>query len=510
MSRASLQFRMYGVRALLVLLCVIPSAVVAIESPSEVAATNNSTAALPPPIQYRRIYVPADKMDAWPRDGEKLIPIEKRDFDAWIHAANDPTTGEKTQATIYAAEYAARLEPNGQLHGKGRWTIVLRGDKPAFLPLGDMSLVLDNARWQNLPQQPVRIGMWGETSRAPHRFGLEVARSGTLEFDWHIEAHSVDNQIDIPWLVPTANSTTLTLDIPDGKQPRIDGGVVLESALGSTKDKTSDRPLRHWVIALTPSETKRLRIESADRKLSEPAAQTVLHEEVGYRIGPRGMEMTAKWNLAVPADQTRELAIAVPLGLQLSSIKSDAGDLTWRLISDSSTPTDTAFINLPKSDGSKQIQITFEAWQPLVMGAPWRLPRLRAEGVFWSSAKFELAIAATHELKHLDLTDCVETNVNRLNASDESPETHSFAAYSSSAAIGDQSIGAPSRRHSPGRFFVRSGRSKSERPSRHSIKPFSRGHPSACRHRGAWLDRRSLGNHSSRRYVRMVYRPTRI
>ena len=28
------------------------------------------------PIEYRRIYVPAEKIDAWPRDGEKYVPVE--------------------------------------------------------------------------------------------------------------------------------------------------------------------------------------------------------------------------------------------------------------------------------------------------------------------------------------------------------------------------------------------------------------------------------------------------
>ena len=42
----------------------------------------------PPSSEYRRIFVPAENVDAWPRDGEKFLPIESREFDAWVAAAN--------------------------------------------------------------------------------------------------------------------------------------------------------------------------------------------------------------------------------------------------------------------------------------------------------------------------------------------------------------------------------------------------------------------------------------
>jgi hypothetical protein len=69
MSRASLQFWMLGSQTLLTLVCALYSPVIADEVPRAIAAASNSGNPPPPPIQYRRIFVPADKMDAWPRDG---------------------------------------------------------------------------------------------------------------------------------------------------------------------------------------------------------------------------------------------------------------------------------------------------------------------------------------------------------------------------------------------------------------------------------------------------------
>src|SRR5262249_43396394 len=87
------------------------------------------------PLQYRRVFVPADKIDAWPRNGEKLIPIESRDFDRWIGAANASELARTGGATVESAEYTASLDDNGRLQGQGQWKVVVRGDSPAFLPL---------------------------------------------------------------------------------------------------------------------------------------------------------------------------------------------------------------------------------------------------------------------------------------------------------------------------------------------------------------------------------------
>src|SRR4051812_10625664 len=69
---------------------------------------SSAISAAPPAssIQYRQVFVPADKMEAWPRDGEKLIPIETRDFDDWIRSAN-AASGQINQVAISTAEYSA-------------------------------------------------------------------------------------------------------------------------------------------------------------------------------------------------------------------------------------------------------------------------------------------------------------------------------------------------------------------------------------------------------------------
>src|SRR6478672_5957230 len=55
-------------------------------------------------INYRRIFVPASDMWAWPRDGEKFLPIESNDFDARVKGANRSAASVQS-ATITKAIY---------------------------------------------------------------------------------------------------------------------------------------------------------------------------------------------------------------------------------------------------------------------------------------------------------------------------------------------------------------------------------------------------------------------
>ncbi len=411
------------------------AAAVADEGQTKAPAESRDHASDNSSIQFRRIYVPADKIDVWPRNGEKYIPVESRDFDRWVRLANDSDSSRSNSATIDFAEYTGSLESDRRLSGEGRWTIVLRGDKPAFLPLDNLSIVLRNAHWQDAPQQPVRLGLWGKSDRTPTRFGLEVARTGVLVFDWHVQSHASDDQVEIPWRVPTANSQRLALDLPESRELQLDGGVLLESK-GRPRDNKAKSPiLRRWLIAFNSYRDANLRILNTDRKIPATPAKIALRENLNYHAGPRGLDISATWQLTHPAEQKQELILAVPPAMQLTSLKVDGCELAWRIQRDSSAPSDLAIIELPAGDPAKPLEIVLGAWQPLVTGEAWRLPRLRPEGVLWTAGNFELSVDPAYELERVEPTDCLETGSRPLPSSADAPESHSFTAYTKSAAV---------------------------------------------------------------------------
>mgnify|MGYP002382062205 CR=1 FL=1 len=78
-------------------------------------------------IEFRRIYAPADRIQAWPRDAVRYVPIDAQDFESMVRQAHanrqaQPDTG----AQILAAEYRAALDGD-TLSGELDWNIKLAG-----------------------------------------------------------------------------------------------------------------------------------------------------------------------------------------------------------------------------------------------------------------------------------------------------------------------------------------------------------------------------------------------
>ncbi|MEX2091500.1 MAG: hypothetical protein WD971_02425, partial [Pirellulales bacterium] len=272
------------------------------------------------PTAYRRILVPADSPSTWPRDGETFLPVEAHDFDAWVAAANQPPSA----ANIATAEYQARLAGNELTGGRGLWRVVLHGERPARMLLGETSLAIRNARWRGEVDEPARLGWSSAGTGEPLDYALEVPRSGELEFDWHATpVPTATGALDIPLRLPIAASTRLFVDLPANKRPVLEGSVVLESP---TKSAARGR----WVLAAGASPSGVLRIEDANRAATRSELSTVVREVLRYDVGKRGIELEAKLRLATRGVPLKELSVSLPTGLQLIAAAMGEHDLKWR------------------------------------------------------------------------------------------------------------------------------------------------------------------------------------
>ncbi len=415
--------------------CRVALAAIIICGAWPLAAEPVSSSAAEPPVVYRRLYVPAGNVDAWPRDGEKYLPVESRDFEAWVAAANEAAAPIRFSAAIDSAEYHARLEDDGRLHGSGQWSITAPGGKPVFLPLPRLSLIIRNPRWKDAADQPARLGAWGATGGEPARFGLSAPRTGVLEFDWSAQPQSRNGQLELPWHVPAATTNRVVLDLPAGKQPSIDGSVVLESTPLPADPAKDAKPRRQWALALTPSLEATLRINSTGQAKRESAERLTLREEVDYQVQQRGLEIVADWRLEGPVGQQRELSVPLSGGIQLVSAASEGRELNWHIARGVSPSPDKAILTLPDPSDPRSLHVTLTAWQPLTLDRPWQLPGLRPDGVFWSAGQLGLAVASEFELRSLNPLDCGQTSVTQPGAGPENSESFSLMAYSPTAKL---------------------------------------------------------------------------
>lgn len=413
-------------RSILLIGCLVVAGNSSIVAADEVASR--------PPNAFRRVFVPANRMDVWPREGEKLVPIAAQEFDRWVQSANESPDTDQHLAVIARAEYSARIR-DGKLRGVGRWTIDYRGQQPTILELGEMSLVLTEPHWLKPANTPARLGLWGNNGDSPSRYGLEVRKSDVLEFNWHINRSITRDQSELPWLAPVASTSQLTIDLPVGKVPLINEGVIVQSALLADIGKTPTDKFRRWVIALKPSHGCTLQITTAGGLSADVATPIAVSEETNYRCGSRGLDFEQTWRLQGSIGHLRRLSLAAPHGLQLSSIKFGAVDLAWHVHSGASSSSDDVIVELPEVVPQNARDITLTGWQPLTTGAPWTLPRIQSKGVFWTGGKIHLSIDSLYELQHLELSDCVEIASPSLSSGQNGVEQHFLTEYGPNAAI---------------------------------------------------------------------------
>ena len=386
------------------------------------------------PVAYRRVFVPAENVDAWPRDGEKYIPVDARDFDAWVVAANSAASDGPAAVTIDAAEYTGRLDANGRLVGTGTWNVSVRGQEPAILPLGELSVAIRDPRWQSAKDKRARLGYWADSGSEANRPGLEVLKSDILNFKWSAPAQSARDSFEFPWQLPAAVSSRLILELPEGKVPTIDGGIALESN-ASAPDVGDGKPRRRWVLALAAGTNARLRIASPNHDSTRSARDLTLCEECSYKVEQNGLSITAVWRLEGGVDRGRELNIPLPRGTQLESITADGRELTWQITRGGAASADIAIVKLPDTGDRRSLRLALTAWSPLILDRPWQLPILRPDGVFWSAGTLDLTVADTFELRALTPLEAAQTNISQFGPTATGLETYSVQLFSPAASV---------------------------------------------------------------------------
>ena len=385
-----------------------------------------------PPIRraYRRVMVPADTPSAWPRDGEKFLPVESRDFDGWITAANRPGA----ESSIVDAEYHARLEGQQLVGTSGRWQVAVRGEGPARMPLAAGSLLIQHSRWNGDPPQRARLGWWPASDGPQMLYALEVPRSGELEFDWHAPVlEVVGTSLEMPLRLPTAARTRLVLELPAGKRPEVAGGLVVEPSADASDQASGDT--RRWVIGVGESASLVLRIVDASARPAQESPAATLDESVRYDVRSRGFDLEAQLKIHAGDSPLSQLGVALPESLQLVEATAGGQEMAWiTMPAEKSGGTHRITLQLPKLPESGELVVVLHAWGAVPFGESWQLPTMSYDGLFWTSGNLELEIDDSLELCELTHVDCIQTAASAGTTSGGGQSLW-FQSYSPQAAL---------------------------------------------------------------------------
>jgi hypothetical protein len=374
-----------------------------------------------PTRAFRRVLVPAESPETWPRDGQSLLPVEAHEFEGWVQAAN----ARPSPASIVAAEYRARFEDDALVDTRGTWHVELPGDRAARLTLGGSTIAIRSVNWRGGNRAAARLGWWPAQDGGGFSRALEVPASGVVDFEWDLKPPVTDSTSQRFLLeFPTSARTRLELDLPAGKRPVVQMGTVVESPPPTSA--TSDRG--KWVIALPTAGPHLLTIEDADGEESA-AKTTIARQTVQYRVHRGGLDLEATLNLSANEPLPKSIVVTLPVGMSVISATADGQTLDWRASSRRVT------IQLPAAVSEYHAAIVLRAWGPLVLDEPQRLPMLALRDSFWASGVIELAVDDLLELCDVAPTDCIQTPVEALDPTPPSPRRLTFAAYAPGAAL---------------------------------------------------------------------------
>jgi len=368
-----------------------------------------------PPLEFRRIYAPADRVANWPLGDDRYVPIERAEFERLIEigAADAPPP---QAARVTEAAFQARLVDGDVLSGTARCEIARASGGPVLLSLGACNLAIGSARWEGENPGPAVIG-----SAADGRLKVLTPRSAALHFDWSLRGRrTASGSVKFDLKLPTCVCSRLTVDLPAALAASADVPVLSQTA-------GAPAGLRRWQVDLGGRDRLTL-TAAAEERPGERRNLTLLRQSISYEFSPRGVDVSAQLKLDVHSEPLTRLVIDLEPGLSLVAVHHGEASVPWTLTDEAGKPRRAVLVFAEPLSGPGQL-LQVSAVAPLVGGKPWRLPGVRPQGVFWQEGSTTLLVPRPLVLGDLRTSGCRQTKGAVLNGGvGESLEFQSYAA----------------------------------------------------------------------------------
>jgi len=361
----------------------------AVESPRQATASGEASANEFPPLRYRRVYVPADSVDRWPRGAVRYLPVDPEEFERLLAAAESSGENKGVGPRIISAEYRARFADGCLIDGTGRLTIAAPAGRASALSWRGCNLAISRLRWAP-DERPATAGL------TEGDWCVRVEGDGELAFDWTRTATATNSRAAVFDLrFPSSPSATLVLELPDDLTPVVDRGLV---AAG----EWIDEGIRQWRIHLGGHRQTLLELRS-DAAATEPIPVGGVVTRTNYTATSRGVDVAAAWTLeSVPAIG-RRMRAAVDPELTITAVRVDGVATEW--IAEDDPAGRRITVTLP--EGSDTCVVEFVGQAPLPIGDAQRLPRLWPTSVLWRGGTMRLAVSDQWEIDNVQPSDLI-------------------------------------------------------------------------------------------------------
>lgn len=383
-------------------------------------------------LEFRRVYVPIERL------GELSSghPVKRDEFEQLLATINAVPHGPRgASARVVSAEYSARLEQHELVGGLARLAVKCSTPEETLLPLEPCTLAIESPRWQTDDDDDTvaRLGLDAAGKLAVviepvAAMGDEEPLPGTrtqeLRFDWSLRgARDPSGTLIFDLQTPAAPATRLTLDLPAGRTPIVQNGLVSRVESTDAAD-AMDGARQTWLIELGGSTRTTLSIVS-DEMLQERQKYVLLSQHAAYEVQPRSLEATFDLKLDIFHDALRQLDMRLDSSLQVTGVRVGDQPVAWTVTPAADGVGKQVIVEFPEPLTGTGRTLRVEALAPLKLDASHPLPMLRPLGVLWQEGTITLSVREGLELCDLAPQHCRQTKVS-TTAAPRRAEVHQF------------------------------------------------------------------------------------
>ena len=254
-----------------------------------------------------------------------------------------------------------------------------------------------------------------------------VDRSGRLRFDWSLAGHrDAADILGFLFEIPSAPANELSLELPEGFTPAVRRGVVVGS-------EPAGQQMRRWHIELGGHHRFLVRMLPAGSSGRRPQL-ALLRQATTYDFSLRGLEVSAQWRLQVHNQPLPQVTVLLDPGLQLVSARYGDASLPWSAAPLADGQGTRVVLTLPEPIRDDERLLRLRAIGPSVLDRPWRLPRIRAEGLFWQEGSITLLTPEPLLINRIVPVGCGQTGTGPLSAP-RAGEALQFQAFQPDATV---------------------------------------------------------------------------
>ncbi len=390
------------------------------------ASSPSSTKNTPPELRFIRVYAPADRVSQWPWGPMKYVPVDGEEFERLIRVGTESDFGAPVQAKISRLTCRASVSAGMLLEGECTMAVHVPVGQSALLRLPKWPLAIRTAVWvdrEGKPQEPASLGMNEYTQTE-----LLVPRSGQVRLHWSLQGQQDTGglRFDLRW--PACPHTELLLDLPEGYQP------VLPGALIRAQEPRSAPGRKVWLLEWGGPIAGPLRL--VEQQGASWSARMLLQQESQYTLGPEGLDASVRFTIQALGEPVSELSFLVEGGLEPRAVQLAGESLRWRWETMAGLSARRLWVLLPEPIHKEAQSLQLMMVGPVVLDAPWQLPRIRLEGAIWQQGSLALRIATGLQVQRIGCSNCRQSKAEQLAPeTGRGGESFEFQAYSPDAAV---------------------------------------------------------------------------